>query len=109
MYKYTKNGKIVGVSNVKTAHSDPKIVETKITEEEYSAILKKEKNITNEKIELLEWFDGYYAQHEQKFRRLHTLNKLTDEGKNAYNALVELYNEAELKRRRIQEIEWLLQ
>lgn len=55
--------------------------------------------------ELKLWFDTYYTQHEQKYRRLHTLNKLTDDGKNAYDALIGLYNEAEDKRRRIQEIE----
>lgn len=109
MYKYTKNGKIVCLSNVKTIHSDPDIIEIEISEEEYSNLLNKEKNLIKTKFELIEWFDGYYTQHEQKFRRLHTLNKLTDDGKNAYDALVELYNEAELKRRRIQQIEEILQ
>ena len=54
------------------------------------------------------WLDTYYARHEQKYRRLHTLNKLTDEGKDPYNELINLYNEAEIKRARIQELERLL-
>lgn len=58
-----------------------------------------------EKIELEKWFDVYYMQHEQKYRRLHTLNKLTDNGESAYDKLLNLYNEAETKRQRIQEIE----
>lgn len=55
--------------------------------------------------ELRSWFDGYYAQHEQKYRRLHLLNKLTDEGTDALSALTALYTEAEEKRARIQALE----
>ncbi len=51
------------------------------------------------------WFSSYYQQHEQKYRRLHTLGQLTDGGKDAYTALIELYKEAEIKRKRIQELE----
>lgn len=105
MFKYIKNNKIVGLSNVKTLHSDPDIIEIEISNEEYLTLLKKERDTIKEMSELLEWFDGYYTQHEQKFRRLHTLNKTTDEGKNAYDALIELYKEAEIKRAKIQEIE----
>ena len=54
------------------------------------------------------WFDIYYARHEQKYRRLHSLGKLTDVGKDPYNELINLYNEAEIKRARIQELERLL-
>ena len=54
------------------------------------------------------WLDTYYARHEQKYRRLHSLGKLTDEGKDPYNELINLYNEAEIKRARIQELERLL-
>lgn len=54
------------------------------------------------------WFDNYYAQHEQKYRRLHTLNMPTDEGTSAYDALIALYNEGEIKRARIQELEALI-
>ena len=61
-----------------------------------------------ELLELKYWYNNYYTQHEQKYRRLHTLNKLTDEGKDPYNELINLYNEAEIKRARIQELERLL-
>lgn len=56
----------------------------------------------------IDWFDGYYTEHEQKYRRLHTLGLMTDEGKDPYTALTELYAEAETKRKRIQELEELL-
>ena len=58
--------------------------------------------------ELKWWYDKEYAQREQKLRRLHTLGKLTDEGKDPYNELITLYNVAEIKRARIQELERLL-
>ena len=69
---------------------------------------------TNNELNLIEinnlkyWYDNYYSQHEQKYRRLHTLGKLTDEGADPYNELINLYNEAEIKRARIQELERLL-
>lgn len=64
--------------------------------------------LQNEMQELKQWLDVYYSQHEQKYRRLHTLNILTDEGTNPYEELVKLYQEAETKRKRIQQIEVLL-
>lgn len=76
-----------------------KIIENIITEKN---------TLSNELNELLTWFDIFYAQHEQKYRRLHTLNKLTDDEKDPYNELINLYNEAEIKRSRIHEIEALL-
>lgn len=63
----------------------------------------------NEIVELKEWFDIFYAQHEQKYRRLYTLNKQTDEGEDPHDKLLALYAEAEIKRARIQEIERLLE
>ena len=59
--------------------------------------------------ELKSWFNTYYTEHEQKYRRLNTLKQLTDELEDPYNKLVELYQQAEIKRKRIQEIEVLLQ
>lgn len=61
-----------------------------------------------ELFELKEWYDNEYTRKEQKYRRLHTLSKLTDEGKDPYNELINLYKEAEIKRARIQELERLL-
>ena len=69
---------------------------------------------TNDELILIEinnlkgWYDNYYTQHEQKYRRLHSLGKLTDDGKDPYNELINLYNEAEIKRARIQELEVLI-
>lgn len=69
---------------------------------------------TNNELNLIEinnlkgWFENYYSQHEQKYRRLRTLGKTTDEGADPYNELINLYNEAEIKRARIQELERLL-
>lgn len=57
---------------------------------------------------ILNWFSEYYTIHEQKYRRLYTLGKLTDEGKDPYSELINLYNEAEIKRARIQQLERLL-
>ena len=51
------------------------------------------------------WFSDVYTIEEQKLRRLHTLGKLTDDGKKPYDELIKLYNEAEIKRARIQELE----
>ena len=59
--------------------------------------------------QLTTWFDTYYAQHEQKFTRLIALNKLTDNEENPQDKLNELYEEAEIKRRRIQELERMLE
>lgn len=68
-----------------------------------------EKELTEQEInELKSWLDTYYTQHEQKYRRLHTLGLKCDNGANPYNELVKLYNEAETKRKRIQEIEELI-
>lgn len=63
---------------------------------------------TDELRQLKDWYNNYYTQHEQKYRRLHSLGKLTDNGKDPYNELINLYNEAEIKRARIQELERLL-
>ena len=58
--------------------------------------------------DLLYWFENYYKVHDQKYRRLHTLGLKTDEGKDPYDELINLYSEAEIKRARIQELERLL-
>ena len=58
----------------------------------------------NEYYTLKQWFNTYYTIHEQKLRRLHVLGDNT-----AYEQLIALYNEAEIKRHRIQELEALLE
>ena len=57
---------------------------------------------------LVNWFNTEYTKEEQKLRRLYTLNKLTDEGRKPYDALIDLYNEAEVKRARIQQLEGII-
>lgn len=57
--------------------------------------------------ELKLWFDNTYTYQEQKYRRLIALNKLDDDGIDAQTKLVVLYEEAEQKRARIQELEQL--
>lgn len=71
--------------------------------------LTKNEILQNEICDIKYWFNTYYTEHEQKYRRLNTLKQLTDELEDPYNKLVELYQEAEIKRKRIQEIEVLLQ
>lgn len=57
---------------------------------------------------LISWYDNYYTIHEQKYRRLYTLNLNDDDGISGYDKLIQLYNEAEIKRKRIQELEVLI-
>ena len=65
-----------------------------------------EKQLAEIEIESLKnWFNVYYAEHEQKYRRLYTLNLMCDDGSSPYQALIQLYNTAEINRKRIQELE----
>ncbi len=61
--------------------------------------------INTEYQNIIGWFNGYYAEHEQKYRRLIALNKLDDDGGAPQSKLVSLYKEAEIKRKRLQEIQ----
>ena len=58
--------------------------------------------------DIKKWFDVDYARLEQKYRRLNDLNKKCDDGSLPYDKLINLYNEAEIKRHRIQELEKLI-
>ena len=62
----------------------------------------------NEYYALKTWFNSVYSYKEQKFRRLTALNKNDDDGVNPQTKLTMLYEEAETKRARIQELELLL-
>lgn len=71
----------------------------------------KRKNIklaSAEIAELKTWFDTIYTKQEQKLRRLITLKKLCDDGQRPEDKLITLYNEAERKRKRIQDLEAIL-
>lgn len=54
---------------------------------------------------LKNWFNGYYTEHEQKYRRLYTMKLYCDDGTHPYDKLIELYQTAENNRKRIQELE----
>ena len=72
---------------------------------------KHELELQNAKYEyehLVKWFDVDYTRLEQKYRRLHTLQELCDNGATPYDMLIWLYKEAEVKRKRIQELEVLI-
>ena len=58
--------------------------------------------------ELKSWFNDTYAYKEQKYRRLIALNKLDDDGVDGQTKLTALYEEAEINRARIQELEILI-
>lgn len=61
-----------------------------------------------EEIETLTfWFNYYYTQHEQKYRRLIALEKLCDDNSSPNERLRELYLDAEVKRKRLQELKEL--
>ena len=62
-------------------------------------------NVIAELTQLTQWFNSYYIVHEQKYNRLIALNKLDDDGENPQTLLTTLYEEAEVKRKRIQELE----
>lgn len=54
---------------------------------------------------LLGWFNGYYREHEEKYRRLIYLKMTTDDNRDPAQLLLELYHQAEVNRKRIQELE----
>lgn len=58
--------------------------------------------------EIEEWFNTYYTIHEQKYRRLISLNKMTDTGTSPTTELINLYELAEQKRMQLQSIEKIL-
>ena len=57
---------------------------------------------------LTNWFNTEYTKLEQKYRRLYALKLYTDNGYNPYDELLALYETAERKRRRIQELEVII-
>lgn len=67
-----------------------------------------EQQYSIEYFDLKKWFEKIYTYKEQKYRRLISLNKLDDDGVDGQTKLTALYEEAEEKRKRIQELENLL-
>ena len=82
-----------------------KVVDNKVIA--YEKVPTEKEIAQNELLTLKNWFDIEYMRLEQKFRRLHTLGKDYN-GKNAYDELIQLYQIAEEKRQRIQELEALI-
>lgn len=66
-------------------------------------------DLNNELHMLHNWFCTYYLEHEPKYRRFIDLDKLCDDGSNPKDKLMELQLEAEVKRKRIQELEVLIE
>ena len=102
--EYANGGKDIAYVVDKPAVKEQNIYENILVFIPYT----KNELILNEINSLKEWYENYYTQHEQKFRRLHLLNKLTDDGKDPYQELINLYKEAEIKRARIQELEAII-
>lgn len=67
-----------------------------------------EQQYSIEYFDLKKWFEKIYTYKEQKYRRLISLNKSDDDGVDGQTKLTALYEEAEEKRKRIQELENLL-
>lgn len=84
-----------------TEHIKEPIYETKQKWVEYTQTQLAEIEIDS----LRNWFNGYYAEHEQKYRRLYTMKLYCDDGTHPYDKLIELYQTAEKNRKRIQELE----
>ena len=105
--KYPNGGKDVKyVIDIKGVKAEPAKT---ITEDIYIYVPYTDKDYYKQEYStLINWFYIDYTKQEQKLRRLHTLGKPTDKGNNAYNELINLYNDAEIKRARLQELERLL-
>lgn len=58
--------------------------------------------------QLQTWFETYYKEHFEKYTRLIALERECDDGSDPADKLIELYKEAETKRKRIQELEKML-
>ena len=64
--------------------------------------------LRDEYLDLLAWFDIKYAQKEQKYRRLITLKLLCDDGSDPSVKIIELYRLAEVNRKRLQELQAIM-
>ena len=89
-----------------TKGKDLKVKDGKIVACEHVAT--KNEKYAQEISELKEWFNTTYTIQEQKLNRLSRLNQLTDDGVAPAEKLLELDKQAELNRKRIQQLEDLL-
>jgi len=84
-----------------------KVVNGSLVEERYEKDDTKE-TLKQKMSQLKSWFDTYYTQHEQKYNRLIALERECDDGSDPADKLIELYQEAERNRKKIQELEKML-
>ena len=85
-----------------------RVVNNELVEEIYDENVYNANNNLDEMEALKNWFNEYYTIQEQKLRRLHTIGKSTDDGQDPYQELIKLYNQAEINRAKIQELEGLI-
>lgn len=98
-YVYHDNGEVLYESHFIEPVYEEKQVWVEYTEQEL---------LEQEMSQCENWFANIYTYQEQKYRRLIALNIPDDDGVSAEQKLLELYNEAEIKRKRIQELEKLI-
>lgn len=105
--EYSNGGKDVKyIIDIKGVKAEPAKT---ITEDIYIYIPYTDKDYYKQEYNtLINWFNIEYTKLEQKYRRLHTLKIYCDNGMHPYDALIDLYELAERKRRRIQELEVLI-
>jgi len=85
-------------------HKSWRVVSNKLVIEDYEETPPQEL-AKKELYEIEQWFETTYTQKEQKYNRLITLGKLTDDGKDPAQVLKELYLLAEKNRKIIQDLE----
>ena len=104
-YEFLKNNPNYTITEIEKDENDNRQFKFILKSEiEHTEDIKNQNEIEN----LKSWFTNDYTIHEQKYRRLYTLGLNDDDGLSGYNKLIQLYNEAEIKRARIQELERLL-
>ena len=104
-YEFLKNNPNYTITEIEKDENDNRQFKFILKSEiEHAEDIKNQNEIEN----LKSWFTNDYTIHEQKYRRLYTLGLNDDDGLSGYNKLIQLYNEAEIKRARIQELERLL-
>ena len=105
-YLFYENNKIIGYANCKNICTNFKCREvTKDEYDDYQNVLEAKKKIADKLNELTNWFNATYRYKIEKYTRLIALEKPDDDGISAETKLKKLYEEAEEKRYKIQELE----